>query len=184
MYSCHKLKQMNKNQILEFLETHSQKVESADFDIQTWKETLAVFLENALGIGNVHTRQVRQLEPEFEISYEELYPQKIVDVEKTAAKCNKVINSIMAQVEIMDEKSLSASSEMAGKRTLELLVETLENNLNGKQIKVLKEVGSKRNGAKKSEQMLETIKQHDVDTMQMVLAEILCSKEIWDRVGK
>jgi hypothetical protein len=173
---------MNKQEIIKQLKNQAAKIGQPGFDLHIWKQSTSAILKNALGKEHDFVKRIMLLEQVEKMSYEELYPKKIADKEKSSAKFQKTVDEIIEQIKVLEEADLEEGAGKNGSQTLKVVIESLSNNLTGNQLKALKVIGSKKKSKNQQQEMAEQIKQYNVDTMQQLLAEILVVKEIWEEV--
>lgn len=174
-------KKMDKSQLLNYLVLQLDKIKMPDFDPETWKGSAISFLDNLLGNNNVWSKQIGYLKGVEKISYEELYPKKILDLNGTKRLFSQTLTEIIDQVKILEEGDLfeTKSTTKAGNETLNTVINSLKNNLTGKEMSELKQAAQKEPG-EKSGAILEIVRKWDIETTQQVLADTLATQEIWD----
>ena len=175
---------MNKDQVITYLSSQLEKIEQPYFDLNIWKESLAGFVDGIFGKGNVYAKQFRGLDYEEKISYEELYPKKVIDKEKSESKFRLVVHEMIEQLQMLpgDAFGNTENGSDKGAQTLESVITALKNNLTGKQILQLKQIVLKNKEDGQWQYLLAEVKKMEMEVTQNILAEILSSKEVWDRV--
>jgi len=175
---------MDKSTVINYLEGQRAKLDQQGFDFEVWREATAAYLGNVFGHQHPFTRQIRSLEYEIKMSYEDLYPARVKDVDKSRKKFRAAIGAIIDQLQAMEAADFARRLEAGrqeGAEVLQRVVEALQNNLTGRQLKELQAAmaGAKK-GADEQEALLEQIKKWNVASVQQILAEILTRPEIKD----
>lgn len=173
---------MDKTKAIEYLENQKSKIDQSDFDLDSWAGSVAGILDGIFGRGNNFSSQIKALDYDYVMSYEELYPKKVVDLEKSRPKFSNLISEIIDQITILNESDFKQSGNHDSE-TLKTVVNALRNSLTGRQIADLKEIADKNKGSETNNLLLEKIRNYDIDITQSILVEILSSKEIWERMS-
>ena len=176
---------MTKDQLLQYFKNQIEKIESEGFDLKIWQDSTCGFLDAHLGAGNSFSVQLRSLDYSQKMSYEELYPKKIIDKESSKRKFKGAIQEIIEKIKLEDEGAFQ-ESEKGGKdvgaATLDIVVNSLKVSFTGKQIAEIKALATKAKSANQQQQLLELIKTFDVEVVQQVLVDVVSSKDIWKKM--
>lgn len=174
---------MDKAKAIEYLNSQKSKIDLPDFDLDSWAGAIAGFLDGMIGRGNNYSAQLRALGHDYIMSHEELYPKKVIDVEKSKHKFANLISEIIDQIGFLDDTDFEQKATQEESETLKTVINALRNSLTGKQIGELREIAKKYKGKQRTEMLLDHVRNYNIDITQNILVEILSSKEIWEKMG-
>lgn len=172
---------MEKTKILKILKNKVKQIDSGPFDLDIHQRSLVELLNNSLGLKNLYAQRIKELSYSTKDSYDNLYPEKVNDVEKTKDHLQLVINDIVAEIDLLDEESFSERSS-AGSQTLEEITGIIHKYLNGEQIEKFKKTAKKKNKNTSYSEIVEHLRELDGESTLKILSEILNNDEIWDHI--
>lgn len=166
---------MNKEAIIAFLQNQLNDLKTDTFDLEIFKSSVGNVLKLNFGDQSHYYRQVAHLSYLQKNSLEELYPKKINDVEATATKASQILNGLIQQLELLDDKSFKAVKNLKAD-TAANIKKAMQNHLTGSQISHLKDFIAQH---KDAQLLVEQLRQYDGETVLRILSEILSDKDIW-----
>ncbi len=166
---------MNKTAILEFLQSQLTNIKVETFDLDIFKSSVGNILKLNFGDQSYYYKQVAGLQYLQKNSLEELYPKKINDVEATAGKAVQIVNGLIQQFELLDDKSFKSVKNLKAD-TVTTIKQAMQNHLTGSQIGHLKNYVAEH---KDAQLLVEQLRQLDSETVLRILSEILSDKDIW-----
>jgi hypothetical protein len=173
---------MQKELVINYLDKQLEKIQEPSFSLDTWKVTVAAFLDQVFGRGNSYAANIRALTYLETISYEELYPKKIIDEKGSRAKFRNFVTEIKEQIALMDEDvfaTISNSGQEKGAQALKAIIDALHNNLTGRQLSELRKAAKEKLAP---EEFSFHVKKMDADILQNLVSDILACKEVWENM--
>lgn len=166
---------MNKEAIIAFLQNQLNDLKADTFDLEIFKSSVGNVLKLNFGDQSLYYKQVAHLSYLQKNSLEELYPKKINDVEATATKASQILNGLIQQLALLDDKSFKAVKNLKAD-TAANIKKAMQNHLTGSQISHLKDFIAQH---KNAQLLVEQLRQFDGETVLRILSEILSDKDIW-----
>lgn len=171
---------MDKTHLIAYLDSQLEKTRQKDFDPTTWKNATVAFLNSIPGQGTAWAKQLGYLQVVEKMSYEELYPKKVVDLDATGQLFRQSLSEIADQAKQLSENDLATapSGPATDDATLDAVVNALGNSLTGKQMAELKAaaLSSPKN---RLTTILDTVRKWDIETTQQIIADILQEQAFW-----
>jgi len=172
---------MDKIQLVKFLKAKVKQMDNGPFDLDIHKRSSIEALNGSLGLKNQYSIRIKQLDYAIMDSYDNLYPEKVNDVDKTKSQLQLLINDIISEVDILEDDEFSTGAN-AGIKTLEEITLILHKYLNGSQIEKVKASAKKKNKNTTYSEIVEHLRELDGESVLKMLSEILNNEEIWDYV--
>jgi len=166
---------MNKSAIIEFLQNQLNDIKADTFDLEIFKSSVGNVLKLNFGDQSQYYKQVANLNYLQKNSLEELYPKKINDVVATSAKATQVLNGLIQQFELLDDKSFKSVKNLKAD-TVANIKKAMQNHLTGSQINHLNDFITEHNDP---QLLVEQLRQFDSETVLRILSDILSDKDIW-----
>ncbi len=173
---------MQKELVIQYLDKQLEKINEPHFSLDTWKSAIAAFFEQVFGRGNAYAANIRSLTYLETISYEELYPKKILDEKASRAKFRNFITEIKEQIALMDERvfeTISNSGSSKGSEALKAIITALHNNLTGRQLAELEKAAKEK---LTPAELNFHVKKMDAEVLQNLVSDILSCKEVWENM--
>lgn len=172
---------MNKEQLVKFLKNKVKRTEEGPFDLDIHKRSSVEAINGSLGVKNQYSARIKQLDYATMESFDNLYPEKVNDVETTKAQFKLLLGEILSEVDLLDESEFNTGVN-AGGQTLEEITAILHKYLNGSQIEKLKKAAKKKNKSTTFSEIVEHLRELDGESTLKMLADILNNDEIWDHL--
>jgi len=166
---------MNKEDIIQFLQNQSDGIKADTFDLDIFKSSVGNVLKLAFGDQSAYYKQIVGLNYLQKNSLEELYPKKINDVSGTAEKASQVMQGLIQQLALLDDKSFKSVKNLKAD-TVANIKKAMQNHLTGSQINHLKSYIAEH---KDAQLLVEQLRQLESETILRILSEILSDKDIW-----
>ncbi len=170
---------MKKEQLIDFLKKQLEKLEDEEFDLRIWKDSTLRVLEKMLGPHHVFTEQCDDLDYQYTMSVEELYPKRIIDVKATIHRLKTHAEEWLDQLAFFDESEFEHSKDGLGFLTLTENLKILKNNLSGKTLQNFQRIAMLDDRDQALEEMTKAVADIEINTVQEILAEMLLSGELW-----
>jgi arsenate reductase-like glutaredoxin family protein len=115
------------------------------------------------------------------MSYEELYPKRVVDTDQSRQTFSRLIDNLKVKIELRAsmETTADADNALQSRQIAEKVIESLQNNLTGAQIKQFKSLMENKSDEALLKELLEKVKTLDIEVCNQILAEIFACRQIW-----
>jgi len=167
---------MNKTDVINFLEAQLKEINLNNFDLDIFKSSVGNVMRLAFGDQSPHYKQVTNLSYLQKNSLEELYPKIVKDKVGTAEKAKQILSGLIQQIDLLSESEFKKIKNF-DITIIKTIKQALQNNLTGLQIESLKNTVLQQ---KDTTLILEHLRRYDSESVMRILAEIITDKDIWD----
>lgn len=173
---------MDKAKLIGYLDEKLQQTDDENLNFETWKHGILRMLDQALGKNNPLSRQVQGLELIETMSYEELYPKKVVDWDATRGSMKAVLQEVIEELKFMDEVGMATAADGGEAEVIiQSIRKALHNNLSGHQLNMVRQKATVAKKEGRQEGVKSVLEDFDIEVVRAILSEILSTPEFWER---
>lgn len=169
---------MDVQRLIGFLERQREKIDEPGFDLGLWRGSTVNVMRKALGPGSELVERLDRFRKVETLSVDELYPRKIYDEKATKERLEALMRDLLDELRFLDPEELGRENAHYGRDTLKRMAQGLREHLAGSQTNRLREI-VRDGGPELEENLLDALKQFDVDRIQRILAHVLAGDEVW-----